>query len=33
MLSSPEGNRGRVRPGPLTDAPDADAVKALAAQD
>ncbi|MBA5222823.1 hypothetical protein HCJ99_10030 [Streptomyces sp. C1-2] len=31
MFSSPEGNRGRVLPGSLTDAPSADAVKALAA--
>lgn len=30
MLSNPEGNRGRVLPGSLTDAPNADAVKALA---
>ncbi|MFB7598791.1 hypothetical protein [Streptomyces sp. NPDC056160] len=31
MLSSPEGNRGRALTGSLSDAPDADAVKALAA--
>ncbi|MFF7307525.1 hypothetical protein [Streptomyces sp. NPDC008137] len=30
MLSNPEGNRGRALPGSLTDAPNADAVKALA---
>ncbi|MEU7098356.1 hypothetical protein AB0A66_08425 [Streptomyces longwoodensis] len=31
LVSSPEGNRGRVLPGSLTDAPNSDAVKALAA--
>jgi hypothetical protein len=30
MLSSPEGNRGRALTGSLSDAPNADAVKALA---
>ncbi|MEU3291415.1 hypothetical protein ABZ722_03525 [Streptomyces longwoodensis] len=30
-LSSSESNRGRVLPGSLTDAPNSDAVKALAA--
>ncbi|MFF0968221.1 hypothetical protein ACWDQO_32990 [Streptomyces sp. NPDC003703] len=33
MFAHPEGNRGRVRPGPLADAPDSDAVKALAKGD
>jgi hypothetical protein len=33
MLSSPEGNRGRVLPGSLADAPNAAAVEALAQGD
>lgn len=33
MLAAPEGRKGRAVPESLTDAPDADAVKALAAQD
>ncbi len=33
MLSNPEGNRGRVLPGSLTETPDAAAVKALAKGD
>ncbi|MGW3020669.1 hypothetical protein [Streptomyces longwoodensis] len=32
-LSSSESNRGRVLPGPLADAPNSDAVKALAASE
>ncbi|MFJ4481663.1 hypothetical protein ACIP3D_04885 [Streptomyces longwoodensis] len=33
LLASPEGNRGRVLPDSLADAPNSDAIDALAASD